>query len=145
MEEIQHKHEDEDEHFLFESNVKHLQLVVFNQGEEPIEDASLNIIMPNHDAFFVAQQLPMQRRNGKFIARTPAELADYPSVNLKENAVHVSNMLGDVPTDAPMQAFTVPLRICVGSVLKGRKLGIRYSLDGRNLRRPAKGKLRLLF
>ncbi len=145
MEEIQHKHANDDQHFLFEKHVKHLQLVVFNQGEEPIEDASLKVIMPKHRCFHVAQQLPMLQRDDKYVARSPAEIADYPSVDITEGAVHVTNMLGDVPTDAPVQAFTLPLRICVGAELKGRKLGIRYSLDGRNLRRPAKGKLRLLF
>jgi len=145
LEEIQDKHEIDDEHFLFEGHAKRLQLVVFNQGEEPIEDATLKIIMPYHESFHVAQRLPMQRRDDKYVARSPAELADYPTVDVRDKAVHVSNMLGDVPTDAPIQAFTLPLRICVGSELKGRKLGIRYSLDGRNLRRPAKGKLRLLF
>lgn len=145
LQEIQHKHANDDQHFLFEKHVEQLQLVVFNQGEEPIEDASLKIVMPKHPGLHVAQQLPMLQRDDKYVARSPAEIADYPSVDFKDDAVHVTNMLGDVPTDAPVQAFTLPLRIYVGAELKGRKLGIRYSLDGRNLRRPAKGKLRLLF
>ena len=145
LEEIQHKHANDDQHFLFEKHVKHLQLVVFNQGEEPIEDASLKLILPKHRYFHVAQHLPMLQRNDTYVPRSAAEIADYPSVDFKEDAVLVSNVLGNVPTDAPVQAFKLPLRICVGNELKGRKLGIRYSLDARNLRRPAKGKLRLLF
>ena len=145
LKEIQHKHEDEDNHFLFESNTENMQLLVLNQGEETLADASLQIVMPKHDAFFVAQQLPMQREGGKFIERAPAELADYPFVNYKNDSVHISNIIGDVPAESPKLAFAIPLRICVGSELKGRKLGIRYSLDSRNLRRPAKGKLKLLF
>jgi hypothetical protein len=50
-----------------------------------------------------------------------------------------------VPPDSPKLAFTIPLRICVGTDLAGRKFGINYALDGRNFRRPATGKLRLLF
>ena len=53
--------------------------------------------------------------------------------------------LGEVSTDAPVQVFETPLRICVGDELKGRKLGIRYSVFGSNLRKPSQGKLRLLF
>jgi hypothetical protein len=41
--------------------------------------------------------------------------------------------------------FDLPLRICVGDELKGRKLGIQYSLQAQNLRSPAKGTLRLAF
>ena len=145
LEDIQIKHAKEDQHFLFESNIELVQLVILNQGDDPIEDASLKIVMPRHEAFLVAEQLPMQRRGGKFVERTPAEIADYPSVSLKKDSVSVSNILGDVPPDSPKLAFTVPLRVCVGTALAGRKLAIKYLLDGRNLRHPATGQLRLLF
>ncbi len=145
MAEIEKKHQVDDEHFLFETNAEEMQLVVFNQGDEPILDASLSIVMPNHDALYVAKQLPKLRRNGKFVDRVEADSSEYPTVNLKDDAIHISNTLGEIPTNAPVNAFEVPLRICVGSDLKGRKLGIRYSLFGSNLRVPAKGKLRLLF
>ncbi len=145
MAEIKNKYEYEDQYFLFEENVQKIQLVVYNQGDEPIEDASLSLVMPNHNAFYVAGRLPRMPRNGSFVERGPAELADYPAVNLKDDAVHVSNTLGEIPVHTLVKAFDTPLRICVGSDLKGRRLGIRYSLFGRNLRAPAQGKLRLIF
>jgi hypothetical protein len=145
MAQIKEKNRVEDEHFLFEANVKKVQLVVYNQGDDPIEDASLAIVMPNHNAFYVANRLPKIQQDGKYVDSKPAESGGYPIVNLKDDAIHVSNNLGDITTGALVEVFESPLRICVGSSLKGRKLGIRYSLFGRNLRSPAKGKLRLLF
>lgn len=145
MAEIEAKHQNDDEHFLFESNAVKLQVVVYNQGDEPIQDTALSIVMPNHNALFVANQLPKTRRNGQYVDRAQADLADYPMVNLKDDAIHISHTLGEIPTHAPVNAFETSLRICVGSDLKGRKLGIRYSLYGSNLRAPAKGKLRLFF
>jgi hypothetical protein len=145
MSQIQQKHENEDRYFLFEEKVKNLQLVILNQGEDSIEDAALTLVMPNHDSFHVASQLPKRPRDDTFVDRSAAEMSTYPSVNLKEDAVHVSNNLGEIPTGALVQVFDTPLRICVGSELKGRRLGIRYLLFGSNLQRPAKGKLRLLF
>jgi hypothetical protein len=53
--------------------------------------------------------------------------------------------MGDISTDAPAQVFGAPLRICVGRELKGRKLGIRYSLHGSILQKAVKGRLRLIF
>ena len=44
-----------------------------------------------------------------------------------------------------MSLFSLPLRICVGRELKGRRIGIQYSLQAHNLRTAATGKLRLLF
>ena len=145
MSQIQKKHENEDRYLLFEEKVKNLQLVILNQGEDFIEDAALTLVMPNHDSFHVASQLPKRPRDDDFVDRSAAEMRTYPSVNLKEDAVHVSSNLGEIQTGALVQVFETPLRICVGSELKGRRLGIRYSLFGSNLQRPAKGKLRLLF
>jgi hypothetical protein len=59
--------------------------------------------------------------------------------------VYVSSTLGAVPVNSPVTAFRAPLRICVGKELRGRRLGIRYSLFGSNLREPAKGKLRFML
>lgn len=145
MAEIREKHKNDDDHFLFETNTTKLQLVVYNQGQDPIQNASLSLVMPNHNSFYVAGRLPKLPRDERWVDRGPAEHSDYPTVNLKDDSVHVSNTLGDISTDAPVQVFEAPLRICVGQELKGRKLGIRYSLFGSNLRRPAKGKLRLIF
>lgn len=145
MAEIRQKHEHEDNHFLFEKNMTQVQLVVTNQGENVIEEASLSLVLPAHDSFNVASHLPKRPRNDSFVQRTPTEQAGYPSVTIKEDAIHVSSNLGELLPDVPMQAFEVPLRVCVGRDLKGRKLGIRYSLFGSNLQRAAKGQLRLLF
>ena len=101
--------------------------------------------MPNHSAFYVANQLPKLSRNGRYVDRTPSEIADYPGVSIKDDAVHVSNLVGEIPCGEPVCAFEVPLRVCVGSDLKNRKMGIRYTLSGPNLRQPAKGTLRLIF
>ena len=145
MAEIEKKHRHEDAHFLYETNVEKLQLVVYNQGDEPIQDASLSIVLPNHDSLYVAQKPPRILRNGKLVDRAEGDLSHYPTVNLKEDTIHVSHTLGEIPTNAPVNAFEDPLRVCVGSDLQGRKMGIQYSLYGSNLREPAKGKLRLIF
>jgi hypothetical protein len=145
MSEIRQKHEHEDNHFLFEENMTQMQLVVTNLGENVIEEAALSLVLPAHESFKVASYLPKRPRNNVFVQRTPTEQAGYPSVTVKKDAVHISSNLGELPPDVPMQAFDNPLRVCVGQDLKGRRLGIRYSLFGSNLQRPAKGQLRLLF
>lgn len=145
MAELKRKHRASDEHFLFEDHATNVQLVVYNQGDEPIENASLSLVMPNHSVFFVASRLPQVLRKGKLAGRPSSEQVDYPVVNQKDNMIQVSSNLGDIPAGAPVKVFSVPLRICVGSALKGKRLGMRYFLFGRNLRSPAKGKLRLIF
>jgi hypothetical protein len=138
-------YEEDDRYFLFDTNAQKIQLVVLNQGEDPIVNATLSLIFPQHEAFYVANRLPKIFRDGKFVDRSPVELTDYPSVIIKDNAIHVSSSLGNIPSGAPMPAFERSLRICVGNELRGRKFGIQYALRGKNLRQPTTGKLRLLF
>jgi len=138
-------YEEDDRYFLFDTNAQKIQLVVLNQGDNPIENASLSLIFPQHAAFYLANRLPKIFRDGKFADRSPVELAVYPSVIVKDNAIHVSSSLGSIPCGTPVPAFERSLRICVGKELQGRKFGIQYALYAKNLRRPAQGKLRLLF
>jgi hypothetical protein len=145
MQQMERQYLNQDNHFLFTEKKRDLQLVVFNQGDEPVEDASLTLLMPNHDAFHVATRLPKTPKNAQFIDRTPAEQADYPSVSLSDNSIQITVKLDSVPPGEPVNAFTVPLRLCVGDELKGRRLGIQYKLFAQNLRAPAEGKLRLLL
>jgi len=145
MRQIRQRYRSQDEHYLFEQHSQELQFVIYNQGDEIIRDASLSLVMPNHAAFYVASRLPKILQDDRFVDRTPAEQADYPSVALSDDNVQVSSKLGDIESGELMEIFTAPLRVCVGADLSGRRFGVQYSLFAKNLRAPAHGKLRLLF
>jgi len=142
---LKKKHADEDRHFMFEEHARKLQLVVLNQGEEEIRSASLIMLLPNHDAVHVAEELPKVFSKGKFAKRVGFDDADYPGIAIKSDAIEVSCVLGDIPPHLPTEAFKEPIRICIETALKGQRLGIHYKLFGQNLRNPIRGKLRLLL
>ena len=142
---VEHEYRDEDEHFLFEKKRTDLQIVVFNQGEEALLDASIRLVLPNHAALHIASKLPKLRQRGDFIDRSSIEQSAYPSVTVRGDAVRVTAALGDVAPGTPVDVFGTPLRICAEHALKKRRIGIQYTLFARNLRSPAKGFLRLLF
>lgn len=145
MRQIERRYRHHDNHFLFEDNATLVQLVLLNQGNEALVDASLKIVMPNHSAFHVATELPRIPRDDRFIERTPNEQAGYPDVALHDDSIHAAAKLGDIEPGEPTEVFDLPLRICVADALQGRRIGMQYSLFAQNLRTPAQGKLRLLF
>jgi len=145
MRQLERRYQHQDNHFLFEENATLIQLVLLNQGKEELRDASLTLVMPNHNAFHVATQLPRIPRDDKLIERTPSEQTGYPAVSLRDGSIQASVKLGDIGPGEPIEVFDLPLRVSVGNDLKGRRLGIQYSLFAQNLRAPAQGKLRLLF
>jgi len=142
---IERRYANHDNHFLFEERASHIQLVLYNQGEEALSDVSISLVMPNHSAFHVAAALPKVPRDNGFIDRTPGEQSEYPAVALRDDAIQVSAKLGDIPPGEPVEIFGIPLRVCAGQELKGRRIGIQYSILAHNLRTAAKGRLRLLF
>jgi hypothetical protein len=145
MRQLERRFRHHDNHFLFEERATLLQLVLLNQGNEELLDASLSLVMPNHNAFHVAAELPRIPRDDRFIERSPNEQAGYPAVSLRDDSVQVAVKMGDIEPGEPVEVFDLPLRICVGNELKGRRIGIQYALNAQNLRTAAKGKLRLLF
>lgn len=145
LKDIRTRYHSPDHHFLFGEHAQNVQLVVYNQGEEPIVDASLSLTLPNHDAFYVADSLPKRPIDDRFVDRTPDEIANYPAVTLNDDSVHITAKIGDIPTGEPIEIFTTPLLVCIGDELRGRRFGIRYQLHGQNLRAPAKGQLKLTF
>ncbi len=145
IKDLRNKYRDPDNHFLFESNGQAVQMVVYNQGNEPIIDASLSLIMPNHDAFFIADSLPKIPGREGFTSRSPDEIATYPSVTVKDDSVKVTSKIGDIPVGQPLEIFESPLLLCAGKELAGKRYGIRYALHAQNLRTPAKGQLKLHF
>ena len=145
MEQLENRYRDEDEVFLFEDRASKIQLVIFNQNEEAIRDASISLVMPNPDGLHVADKLPKIQRDEQFIERTPLEQSSYPAVSLRKNAVQIAVKLGDIPPGEPIEVFESPLRVCAGTRMKGRKIGIQFALYAQNLRQNVNGKLRLLF
>ncbi|MCH5373213.1 MAG: ATP-binding protein, partial [Planctomycetes bacterium] len=143
--EIRAKYRHQDNHFLFNDRAEELQLVIYNQGDEKINEASLSLALPNHTDFYVADTLPRRLVNDRFVDRTPDELANYPAVSLRDSAIQVNCSIGDIPAGEPINAFAIPLRLCAGSDLRGRRFGLRYAVHGQNLRAPAEGQLKLTF
>ena len=145
MEEIRQKYEDQDREFLFETNAQKIQLVILNQGLEPIVNASLSLVLPNDPEFYVADKLPRTQQGSCPVEATADEASEYPTVRLLNNSIHISCKVNDIPVGDPVEVFGLPLRVCPGPGLRGRKFGIRYVMQGKNLRSPAKGQLRLRF
>ena len=129
LDEITRRHRVDDQNFLFQVNGCELQLRVFNQSDITIEDASITLKLPNLEELYVA--------------RNVAE--GYPAVDTKDDAILVTDYLGEIPPGAPMSAFKVPITLCAGRSLEGQRFNVGYTLFARNLRSPVTGHLAIDF
>lgn len=137
--------EAKDQWFLFEENAHKLQLAVYLQGNVPVLNASLTLLMPTHEKLHVATRVPAPPAGDRQTGIFDGSLAEYPAVSIRESETYVASTLGDIPASVPVDVFESPLRICAGTELGGRELDIRYRLSGSNLGQPVEGRLVLSF
>lgn len=145
LRQIRTRYRDQDSQFLFNERAIPLQLVAYHQGDEAIVGASLSLVFPNHDSLFIADAPPKRFVQDRFIDPLPEDIASYPGVTLQDDCVKIMTNIGDIPPGEPCEIFRSPLLACFGRGLKGRRFGLRYRLDGQNLRRPVSGSLKLEF
>jgi hypothetical protein len=138
MGQIRARYAADDRKYLFGSNGTEIQAVVYNQSDEAILDASLVMLMPKNDELHVADRPP------DAVHRLHDD-STYPIVDVLENAIRITQHIGDIPAGQPFAIFPTPVLVCAGPGLAGRKFGVRYSLTGQNLRSSPEGKLRLFF
>ena len=132
LDEITQRHRMDDQHFLFGANGSELQISVLNQSEVAIEDAAISLMLPHREDLHVADQ-PL------------AEGARYPSVDIREDLVLVTDHAGEIPPGVPVPALQAPVTVCAGQSLAGRRVTVAYTLFGRNLRTPVRGQLTIEF
>ncbi len=118
--EIEQDYGIEDEHFRFGEHGSELQLVIYNQGEEPVRDVSLTLVMPQHPAFHIANRPPPRLVDGRLSEQHAGD--DYPSVREGAHSIKVSSTLGDIDAGGCVDVFRTPLKICVGRELAGQAL-----------------------
>jgi len=144
--ELDERYRNEDDRYLFLEAAHPVQLVVFNQGEEPVRDASIRLSLPLHDAIHVATRPPPAAHDDTlgFMLDDATEV-DYPTVSAGTKAINVAASIGEIAPGEMVEIFGSPLRLCAEDSLAGRRIGIDYQLFAGNLREPVRGRLRLRF
>ncbi len=119
-------------------NAQTIQVMIQNQSNGPITDATLALALPKDAEFFVADRLPSK-------SQASNDTANYPTITLRDNVTRISQKIGLIPAGESITVFTEPLRIFAGTTLRGRKFRIHYALQAQNLSAAVKGRLRLIF
>ena len=130
LSDITTRHRLDDQRFLFEDNGADLQIRVFNQSESAIEEASFRLVLPNLEQLYVANKPGDER---------------YPTVDTKEDAILITDHIGEIPAGAPCSVFKTAVRLCAGRALQDQRITVGYTLFGRNLRSPVSGQLTIDF
>ncbi len=132
-----------DDYYFFEEKALKLNLTICNEGEDGLEDVSIELAFPRIQDFDVADRL----YTGPDDERTQLEIekADYPDVQRVKHATVARASLGYLAPNHPQQVFGSALRLAVGPTMRGKKVGIQYTLRAKNKQGLGRGRLKIKF
>ena len=105
-----------------------------------IEDVNLRLGFPQLDGFEVVDRLySPPDDDGSF------PKADYPEVQRIKSGAVANIKVGSIAPGTSRQVFTQSLRLAVGPAMKGKKVGIKYSLTAKNKKSTEHGLLKIKF
>lgn len=138
---INKDYKDEDDYYVSESLSKKINLNIRNNGNEYLEDASIELKIKK-GTVYVFSHIPIKPS----ILMNPHALADttnmyYPSVVKEKDYYIVKQDIGDLKHLQDEEAFGVPLRVFFGEKLIGEKLIWTYKIHAKNLTVPLTGEL----
>ena len=134
---------DAQNHYFYEEKALQLNLSVCNDGEQSLKVASIELGIPKIPDFDVADRIyisPFDKRS-----QYEVDNLGYPEVERRGNSILVRATLGALDAGTPKQAFKSALRLAVGPAMVGRKVGILYTLRGKNEQILAEGRLKIVF
>lgn len=134
---------DAQNHYYYEEKALRLNLCASNQGENDIEDISIELGFPRLPGFDIADRL----YTSPFDKRSAAEIKSlgYPEVESSDAAIFVRGSIGLLAPEKPEQLFRCELRLVVGPEMKGRKLAVHYKLRAPNRQNLSTGRLKIRF
>jgi hypothetical protein len=134
---------DEDEFYFCEQQAVKLNFAIRNLQVMPLEDASLELILPSVRNFLVSERLYRSPSDpGSLVEQ---RLMGYPDVQLLDDAVRVQADLGRLEPGRSQTVFETSLRVAVSPSMRGRKVAIKFRLSAKGLEDPVSGRLKIIF
>lgn len=140
-------YQDEDYYTIFEKHAFKLNLEIFNSGDTYLEDATVELIIPNLDKILVADRIHYVHRassNPLLPSRARTITYDelnYPLVKEDDQNYIVTETIGNIKHNIKQQGFKVPIRLAIGKIEHDTELKILCKIFGKNLTLPIEKEL----
>lgn len=140
LENVKETYREHDLYTLYELHSAKVNLVLVNEGQTYVEDASISVDFPNLGGLMIAPELYHEPEDpdpfGIRRLRVSRYLKKYPTVTEGEHSTTVEEKLGDLRHGLPKKAFEYDLRIVLGNELAGETIELKCKIFGKQLRTP---------
>lgn len=149
LKDIKETYREEDLHYLFEQKGEKINIIILNNGDKYLEDASIQIKIKKDEGFAIADRIyekPIQRNildPASAFIEPSFDSINYPSLNEDKNYYMFFENLKNLRHLIPTDVFDVPIRIVAGQQLIGKDILFDCKLFGKNLIKPIEFNLNL--
>jgi len=151
LESVKETYEEDDLYYLFEENANKINLTITNNGDEYIEDSSIEIRISKNEKFLIANSVCRKPDNGSWLDNlnyTPVSPSwdemHYPKVTESEKDYLIFENIGDVKHKIPVAVFKVPIRFVAGQNCINDEIVLRVKVFGKNLPEPFEDELKII-
>lgn len=140
LENVSNVYEDEDLYYFFEEKSHKINLCIINNGNEYVEDASIEVRMKRVEGLYIADKvyrLKESKGNPLFLNMpTPASYSElnYPDVDVTDEYFVIKEDIGSIKHHVLQDAFRVPFRLVIGHDIKEKEINVECTVRGKNLK-----------
>lgn len=142
LKEVEKTYREDDLYEAFELNCHKLNIRILNKGQTYIEDASIQLEAKKIEGFRIVSKVYEKPKHEHPLmpqVYIPSyESQNYPKVNETETSFTVFQEIGDIKHKIPINAFKVPIRVFLAQQTEGKKIELKCTIFGKNLREPFK-------
>jgi len=147
---VKNTYREDDLHELYEVHGTKLNLLILNEGESYVEDASIQVRILKTEGLRVANKIHWEPDRSGPLGMSIGHIGSigpfakhYPSLKNYKDYIEVSQKVGTLRHGIPAQAFEQPLRMIFGTELLGQTIILDCTLRGKQLRTPRQATLRI--
>lgn len=153
LESVKKTYRDDDLYYLFERKSKRINLTIINNGDEYLEDASVEIFIKKNEKYLIANSVYQKPDNRSWIDKIKHVPVDgpsweemhYPKVSETDDKYVIFQNIGDVKHSIPIDIFRTPIRFVPGQNCINEKIVLNIKIFGKNLPKPIDEELEMVI
>jgi|SRR6218665_3099031 len=141
LENIKETYKNDDLYYYFEENAHKINFYIWNNNNEYIEDASIEITLKT-DNILVSQTIypkPPKHDIIPIISLNDGpswEKINYPEITKTADVIKIFQSIGNIKHQIPQSSLKVPFRLVLSKPCKGNMIALNIKLYGKNLPQP---------
>lgn len=150
LEDVDDTYADQDFYYLFEEMGFKLNLDIYNDGINYLEDASIEVKICKIEKLLIADRVHFVHRENSspYVSYSPRmssfDELNYPTVIENEDYYIIKEDIGNIKHNIKQRVFKTPIRLVIGKISSGTEILLDCRIFGKNLKKTIERELKII-